>query len=855
MMYEICQVPTYKVNYANSKKVKKSIESVSAILNVDFQFHERLGKNDDLKLAIDVDKLRLHNPSETLENILNNICDFLKIKLCNISYTTNASVESGSHHIVIPSYYLNSSKQKDLWYKFKTKYNYGKEIDADIFNKDGWFRLPNQTKEGVEGSEHIIQKGELNHFILKYVEKSTLYTNQTMLNEDNCCEEMCVDGYDEDGKWCVNCGFSFHQHYFANKKEKEQKKQKQQKQQQKKEKTIQQPKDETGLVSTTQPQPDKYLELLTKVIGNDIKIIDWHIWFQIAGCLKSNDYDKKIFMDYSKPNDIQNTASNVWDGIKKTTMSIHTLQSIAKKVNFLGYKEWLHKHEVNLYTPLFTSGLIADYFKILYGDKFIRVDEKVYMFNGVYWETLDKKNTELTNFIDKVFVKNLLEYANDQMTKFTSQLNGTDNDDIIKSTLVKITKLLQNINSMRKVCERKPIIEDITSFITNNNIEFDSNPYLFAFKNCVFDLKINQFVNPNPEFYITKTSGYSYDREYLQEKTETLDALIDTIFPDQEVKDYYLSILATGLCGLQIENCFIATGTGGNGKSLINSLMMKTAGQYAYKLPSDVLLSAIKTGPNPEVANMHNARFILTQEPNNKKKICCSTLKEITGDKTLNVRELYSSKCSIKLTNTTLIEANEIPAVDEVNDAVFRRLRTIPFLSRYVEQSVYDSLEDKSNVFIADGYYKTDEFQDEYKQALFNLLVKRFETFVKNKHALPSQPRVCLEKCSAFLGTCDDIFSWFETYYEKTPTIEISDAIPLANIYEMFSKSEFFGNLSKSDKRKYNKKYFLSKIEENIFLRKYIKLRKSTHNKKQLQSDSLIGWKNIQPSEPEPENI
>jgi phage/plasmid-associated DNA primase len=378
---------------------------------------------------------------------------------------------------------------------------------------------------------------------------------------------------------------------------------------------------------------------------------------------------------------------------------------------------------------------------------------------------------------------------------------------------------------------------------------------LFAFKNCVFDLKLNQFVKPAPTFYITKTAGYSYDHNYSQHKAETLDALINTIFPDQELKEYYLSILATGLCGLQIENCFIATGTGGNGKSLINSLMMKTAGQYAYKLPSDVLLSSIKTGPNPEVANIHNVRFILTQEPNNKKKICCSTLKEITGDKTLNVRELYSSKCSIKLTNTTLLEANEIPSVDEVNDAVFRRLRTIPFLSRYVEQSVYDSLDDTTNVFVADGYYKTDEFQDEYKQALFNLLVMRFKTFVENKHSLPNQPKLCLDKCSAFLGTCDDIYSWFESYYEKAPSIEESDAIPLSSIYESFSKSDFFGNLSKSDKRKYNKKYFLSKIEENIFLRKYIKLRNSHHNNKKLGSDSLICWRHIQSSEQEPENI
>lgn len=598
-------------------------------------------------------------------------------------------------------------------------------------------------------------------------------------------------------------------------------------------------------------ESDKYIELLFDVIGNDKNNITWDLWFQIAGVLKSNNYDKEIFLKYSKQNDISNKSDELWEGIKKNTMNIHTLQSIAKNINFSKYKEWLHKHEVNLYSPLFTSGLIADYFKLLYGDKFIRVDEKVYVFNGIFWETIDKKYTELINFIDKVFIKNLLEYATEQMTKFTAQLNGSEQDDITKTTIAKITALFKNINSLRNSSIRKPIIEDITAFITNNNIEFDSNPYLFAFTNCVFDLKLNKFVNPEPTFYITKTTGYSYDNDYSKNNVTKLNELIDTIFPDQEVKEYYLGILSTGLCGLQIENCFIATGTGGNGKSLINSLMMKTCGQYAYKLPSDVLLSSIKTGPNPEVANMNNIRFVLTQEPNNKKKICCSTLKEITGDKTLNVRELYSSKCSIKLTNTTLLEANEIPAVDEVNDAVSRRIRTIPFMSRYVEQSVYDSLEDKTNVFVADSYYKTDEFQNEYKQALFDLLIIRFKLFVNNKHSLPPQPKCCLDKCSAFLGTCDDIYSWFESYYEKTETIETSLAIPLANIYKSFSSSDFYVNLSKSDKRKYNKKYFISKIEENIFIRKYIKLRDSHHNNNKQNSDYIVGWQVIKQDEVE----
>ena len=37
--------------------------------------------------------------------------------------------------------------------------------------------------------------------------------------------------------------------------------------------------------------PDKYIELLFDVIGNDKQNITWDIWFQIAGVLKSSNYD------------------------------------------------------------------------------------------------------------------------------------------------------------------------------------------------------------------------------------------------------------------------------------------------------------------------------------------------------------------------------------------------------------------------------------------------------------------------------------------------------------------------------------------------------------------------------------
>ena len=125
----------------------------------------------------------------------------------------------------------------------------------------------------------------------------------------------------------------------------------------------------------------------------------------------------------------------------------------------------------------------------------------------------------------------MIEYANEQLTTFTAKLNGDqDHDDIVTKTITKISLLLANILTLRKVGVRKSVMEDIITFITNNKIEFDSYPYLFAFNNCVFDLKLNRFITPLPDHHLTKTAGYDYDNFYSQDRTNNWRILLIQYF-------------------------------------------------------------------------------------------------------------------------------------------------------------------------------------------------------------------------------------------------------------------------------------------------------------------------------------
>jgi phage/plasmid-associated DNA primase len=62
---------------------------------------------------------------------------------------------------------------------------------------------------------------------------------------------------------------------------------------------------------------------------------------------------------------------------------------------------------------------------------------------------------------------------------------------------------------------------------------------------------------------------------------------------------------------------------------------------------------------------------------NKKGKV--TPIKELTGDKTMNSRLLHSNDCGIQLCLTLFMECNELPKLDEVNDAVLRRIRAILF--------------------------------------------------------------------------------------------------------------------------------------------------------------------------------
>jgi phage/plasmid-associated DNA primase len=152
--------------------------------------------------------------------------------------------------------------------------------------------------------------------------------------------------------------------------------------------------------------------------------------------------------------------------------------------------------------------------------------------------------------------------------------------------------------------------------------------------------------------------------------------------------------------------------------------MLNCVGDYGYKLPSHILLNPLKAGANPEIFNLVNKRFVLSQEPDEKQKFNTGTLKELTGDTTINARNLYSDNCKVKLTSSLFLEANKLPNLDAVNDALYRRIDVTPFVTKAVSKEEYESAENKTNLNISNPYYKTDRISI----SIWNCIISLFET-------------------------------------------------------------------------------------------------------------------------------
>jgi len=327
-------------------------------------------------------------------------------------------------------------------------------------------------------------------------------------------------------------------------------------------------------------------------------------------------------------------------------------------------------------------------------------------------------------------------------------------------------------------------------------------------------------------------TGYDW-KEPTEEEIDTVNNLINKILPIQEERDYYLSLLSTCLDGKVLDKFIIANGSGGNGKSFLHTFLVKSLGNYAMIGSNSILCENKKTGSNPELANLHMKRMVVFREPPEKNKFQNSIIKELTGDSVLSCRGLYESNTKKTLCLTMIVECNKKPILAEKpTDADIRRIVDVLFPSKFTEME--DKI-DNIKVFPINEEIKKTYWQNKHRYAILNILMN----YYSKKIEIPSG---ILERTNQYIEDCCDITKWFNENYEKTE--DKNDIIKVKDIHLDFLYSEVYTNMSKHERKDYNKNYFTKffsshKIYNKFYINRTAINRNSLHSYRRFSSDDI----------------
>lgn len=475
-------------------------------------------------------------------------------------------------------------------------------------------------------------------------------------------------------------------------------------------------------------------------------------------------------------------------------ITISTLYYYAKEDNKDKFKELIITESPMKNMDLTEYG-VATYIKYLEPNNFIWKDGNLYCYNGKYWE---KNDIIMRKFISTT----LFDFLNDIITTCF-----WDNP--------KFDTMKQLLNKLKKVDFKKCVVINTSEVFGKVETEFDMKFNLFGFNDRVYDLNTGEFRDYRFDDYITMTTGYDW-REPTKEEIATIEQLLDKIFPKKDEMKLYLEILSTTLEGRCLENFITANGKGRNGKGFTHDLLIVGLGKFAFVANCSLLFEKPRTGPNPEKANIHMKRLVIFREPPRHQKMQNSIIKELTGSGSFAGRGLQDSNTEKELHCTIILECNQIPLFAETPEiADIDRFIDAPFRSSFTAKS-QEEVDVATYTYMPDVKYKTVEFKKQHKYALIKIIMEAYKRYKKRNYKFDVPNEIKMRSLNHLQMSCN-ILSWVKESFDETK--DKKDIITLKEMYNLFKSSEYFFNLSKTDKRLYNYGYFIRQISENIFFR------------------------------------
>jgi putative DNA primase/helicase len=223
--------------------------------------------------------------------------------------------------------------------------------------------------------------------------------------------------------------------------------------------------------------------------------------------------------------------------------------------------------------------------------------------------------------------------------------------------------------------------------------ELDQDPWLVNCQNGTLDLRTGRLKDHDPTERITKIVPVDYDsgasaprfKQFLKEALVD-DALIKFV-------KRYSGYTLTGITRERL--LAILYGFGKNGKTTLVELLHEVLGDYARNTDVETLLIRKYQGVGNDVAALKGARFVSAAEVEKGRRLAESKVKQLTGRDTVTARFLFGENFDFKPEFKLWLSTNNKPVIQGTDDAIWDRIRLIPFTQRFDGPKADTKLPDK----------------------------------------------------------------------------------------------------------------------------------------------------------------
>lgn len=548
---------------------------------------------------------------------------------------------------------------------------------------------------------------------------------------------------------------------------------------------------------------------------------EYESWMKVGWCLRNIDESIEMFdtwMEFSKKSD-KSSGNNVEQLRREWLYGNMRRVNGSPGLKIGSLRMWAREDNPILYHEIMDRDIISFIIKTaitFQGGTHHHVAKMVHkLFYDTYKCTVDGRNSEWYEFKEhtwngmpqglliKTTITDTIAHKVDAARYSLKAPEGNDPEyeDKMKKyqeTMKKMLKLQENLYNANF---KENVVKEAIQLFYDRDFykKINQNAYLLGCANGILNLRETVFddagnaVRYKPTLhpgtaqdYVTLKVGVTPDGkdsiEYVPydpadpKQVEIMD-FFKKLFPAEDLREYVLTLLAGCLEGANKEQCFyIMTGSGGNGKSKFVELMISVLGQYAGSLSSTALTrKRPESGAaNPDIMSIKGCRFVEIKEPDEGEPINSARMKQFSGEDLVEARGLFKDQERFKITGKIFLACNRMPPIHSMDGGTWRRIRVVPFDSRFLPAG--DPLIDETR-----HIYPRDDMMDEklksWRGPFFSLLVHYYETKYC-PHGIKKVPAIVMQACEAYKGNYDSFGKFLKARvrriagWEEPPTFK-----------------------------------------------------------------------------------